>query len=62
MGDAERVEDKSAVEAFEESLGIKVFPILNMKMIFDEVKDSLKSEIRKAWVEYYEKYGAIKLR
>ncbi len=61
MGDAERVEELSAVQNIEKSLGVKCFSILTMKDIFDLVKDSVSPEIRQAWIDYYQKYGAIKL-
>ncbi len=59
-GDAINVEDKSAVENIE-STGIPCFSILNMQDIFYLVKDSLSDEIKKNWIEYYDKYGAVKL-
>lgn len=61
MGDAERVEELSAVESIEETFGVKTFSILRMQDIFSIVKDRIKPEIREAWVDYYEKYGAIRL-
>ncbi|UCH37912.1 MAG: aspartate carbamoyltransferase regulatory subunit [Candidatus Bathyarchaeota archaeon] len=61
MGDAEEIDARSAVEYIDEVFGIKVFSILDSKTIFDLVKDRLSSEIRKHWVDYYEKFGAIKL-
>jgi len=62
MGDAEKVEDKSAVESIEETFHLKVYPLLTMKTIFESVKDSLDKEIKQSWIDYYEKYGAVKLR
>ncbi len=62
MGDAVKVEDKSAVESIEETFGLKVFPLLNMKTIFESVKNSLNKEIKQNWIEYYKKYGAVKLQ
>ena len=59
-GDVDNVDDKSAVENIE-SMGIPCFSILNMQDIFSLVKDSLPEEIKKSWVEYYDKYGAVKL-
>ena len=60
MGDAEKVEELSAVENIERQ-GIPVFSILNMEDIFSLVKDSLSLEIKQSWIEYYNKYGAVKL-
>ncbi len=60
MGDAVNVENKSAVQAIEDS-GIKTFSILTMQDIFNQVKNSISDDIRKCWVEYYERYGVIKL-
>lgn len=61
MGDAEKVEDKSAIEFIQDKFNIKVFPILSMKKIFDLVKDTLPEEIKQNWIEYYEKYGVVQL-
>ena len=61
LGDAERVEKLSAVENIEEQ-GIPTFSVLNMEDIFYLVKDSLPKEIRQSWIEYYNKYGSIKLK
>ncbi|MCX6819383.1 MAG: phosphoribosyltransferase family protein [Candidatus Aenigmarchaeota archaeon] len=61
MGDAIRVEELSAVENIEKQ-GIPVFSILNMEDIFSLVKDRLTTEIKKAWIDYYNQYGAVNLR
>ena len=45
----------------EELAVVKTFSILRMQDIFSIVKDRIKPEIREAWVDYYEKYGAIRL-
>ncbi len=60
LGDAERIDEKSAVQSIED-LGIKTFSILNMEDIFNHIKHTLKPEIKKAWIEYYDKYGVIRL-
>jgi orotate phosphoribosyltransferase len=62
MGDAVKVEDKSAVESIEETFGFKIYPILNMKTIFNLVKNELNKEIKQNWIDYYNRYGAIKLQ
>jgi orotate phosphoribosyltransferase len=61
MGDAVNVEKESAVENMENNYGIKTFSILNMKEIFEAIKDDLPADIKHAWIEYYEKYGTVKL-
>jgi len=61
MGDAERVEERSAVEYLEEELGLKVFSIQNVKTIYSLIKDSLDEEMRRLWIDYYKKYGVIDL-
>lgn len=61
MGDAINIEEKSAIENIEQ-LGIPCFSIINMQDIFSFVNGSLNSGIKKSWVEYYDKYGAVKLR
>ena len=61
MGDADNIESKTAVENITDELGIKVFSIQNIKSIYDLIKDSLEPEMKKLWLEYYEKYGTIKL-
>jgi orotate phosphoribosyltransferase len=61
LGDAVNVEDKSAIENIE-SMGIPCFSIVNMEDMFSFVKESLSGEIKKSWIEYYDKYGVVKLR
>ncbi|MFH0832204.1 MAG: phosphoribosyltransferase family protein [Candidatus Aenigmatarchaeota archaeon] len=60
MGDAVNIEEDSAIENIQK-MGIPTFSILNMLDIFSLVKDSLSPEIKQVWIEYYDKYGAIKL-
>jgi aspartate carbamoyltransferase regulatory subunit len=61
LGDAENVEDVSAVGYLEKELGLKVYSIQNIKTIYNLIKDSLSDETRKLWLDYYEKYGVSKL-
>jgi orotate phosphoribosyltransferase len=61
MGDSVNIEELSAVENIEKQ-GIPVFSILNMEDIFSLVKDRLSPEIKRSWIEYYNKYGAVKLK
>lgn len=62
MGDAENIEELSAVENIEKELGIKIFSIQNIETIFNLIKESLDPDLRKHWLNYYEKYGTVKLR
>ncbi len=62
MGDATRVEEKGAVQNVEDRFGIKVFSILKMRRIYDLVKDKINDDIRKSWIDYYDKYGVVSLR
>ncbi len=61
MGDADHIEAKTPSENIEEELGIKVFSIQNIKTIYSLIKDSLDPEMKRLWLEYYEKYGIVKL-
>jgi orotate phosphoribosyltransferase len=61
MGDAENIMDKSPTEHIEHEFGFKVFPMLEMKTIFDIVKNNLSEEIKHYWIDYYNRYGTIKL-
>jgi len=61
MGERDVVEEKSAVQYLEE-MGLKVFSIENIETIYELIRESLDEEMRCLWVEYYEKYGTIKLR
>jgi aspartate carbamoyltransferase regulatory subunit len=61
MGDAEHVEAKSPTENIEEELGIKVFSIQNIKTIYSLIKEGLDPEIKRLWLDYYNKYGTVKL-
>jgi orotate phosphoribosyltransferase len=51
----------SAVQALETEFGIKTVAILTMQEIFSLVKDTLNDQVRHAWIEYYEKYGAVRM-
>ncbi len=51
----------SAVEYLEKKLGVKVFCILPAATIYDMIKKELSPEEKKSWIEYYNKYGAVKL-
>ena len=61
-GDAENVGMYSAVEEMEKTYGIKVHSFLRMQDIFDIVKQGLSPDIKQAWIDYYDKYGVVKLR
>jgi orotate phosphoribosyltransferase len=52
---------RSAVQTLEAELGIKTVAILTMQEIFALIKDTLEKSVRHAWLEYYEKYGAVKM-
>jgi len=62
MGDAIKVENKSAVDYLQDKFGFRVYSVLNIQSIFNLIKDKLTKEMKRSWIEYYEKYGAIKLR
>ena len=51
----------SAIQALEQEFGIRTFAILTMQEIFTLVKDSLSADVRRAWIAYYERYGAVQL-
>jgi orotate phosphoribosyltransferase len=59
LGDSSSI---SAVQTLEKELGIKTVAILTMQDIFALVKDSLAHDVRRAWVEYYEQYGAVRMQ
>jgi aspartate carbamoyltransferase regulatory subunit len=61
MGDKDKVEDRSAVQYLEEVLDLRVYSIQNIATIYNLIKDSLDVELRKIWVNYYDKYGIVKL-
>jgi orotate phosphoribosyltransferase len=62
MGDAVKVEDKSAVQSIQDNFNLKIFSLLKMETIFENVKNNLSKDIKQSWIEYYDKYGAIKLK
>lgn len=61
MGDNIKIENKTATESIQEELGIPVYSIQNIKTIYNLIKDSLDPEMKKLWLEYYNRYGTIKL-
>jgi orotate phosphoribosyltransferase len=62
MGDAHEVGAHSAVQALAQELGIKTVAILTMQDIFSLLKNSLEKTVCQAWIEYYEKYGAVRMQ
>ena len=62
MGDAESAGELSSSQLIEKTYKLKVHPILTMQEIFSEMKMHLPHDIRDAWIDYYDRYGAIKLR
>lgn len=52
---------KSAVQHLEDTLGVKVYPILTAKTIYSLIKNNLREEERTAWKDYYARYGVVKL-
>jgi len=51
----------SAVQVLEKELGIKTVAILTMQEIFALIRDALEKSVRQAWIDYYEKYGAVRM-
>lgn len=62
MGSVDAPEEKSAVDYIHDEFGIKVFSILNVQSVFNALKDTLPPEIKQHWIDYYEKYGVVKLK
>ncbi len=60
LGDDTRVEETGAVENIQK-IGIPCFSIINMQDIFLNIRDSLPAEIKRLWINYYDKYGVVKL-
>ncbi len=61
LGDTENIEDLSAVEYLEKELKLNVHSIQNISTIYGLIKDSVSEEMRKLWLEYYDKYGIAEL-
>ena len=61
MGDKDNVEPRSAVQYMEEELGVSIHSIQNIKSIYGLIKDSLTPELKALWLNYYERYGVVKL-
>lgn len=62
MGDGPLVEDTSALEHIQRDLGLKVFSIQNVETIYGLIKDGLSEEMKRLWIDYYRKYGTVRLR
>jgi aspartate carbamoyltransferase regulatory subunit len=62
MGDKDNIEDHSAVQYLEEKLSLKVYSIQNITSIFNLIKDNMEEETRLKWIDYYDKYGVVKLK
>jgi orotate phosphoribosyltransferase len=58
MGDAEKIEEKSASQNIRENYGVNVHAIGTVDDIFRQVEKDLTPEMRHAWLEYKNKYGA----
>jgi orotate phosphoribosyltransferase len=61
LGDTRNSGARSAVQTLEAELGFKTVAILTMQEIFALVKDTLGRSVRDMWIEYYEKYGAVRM-
>ena len=61
MGDRDKVETRSAVQYMEQELGVKIHSIQNILSIYSLIKDGLAPEMRALWLDYYRKYGVVKL-
>ena len=61
LGDKDNVEDISAVQYLEKELGLNVHSIQNIQTIYGFIKDSLSEEMRGLWLDYYRRYGTVKL-
>ncbi len=61
MGDTVNIEEYGAVEYLEQELGLKVFSIQNIETIYSLIKDSLDEDMRRLWLDYYNKYGTERL-
>ncbi|MBD3206536.1 aspartate carbamoyltransferase regulatory subunit [Candidatus Bathyarchaeota archaeon] len=62
LGDKEHVEERSATQFLERELNLKVHSIQNIHTIYDQIKDTLEPELKEIWLDYYEKYGVVKLQ
>jgi aspartate carbamoyltransferase regulatory subunit len=61
LGDKDNVEEISAVQYLEQEMGLKVHSIQNIETIYGLIKDSLSEEMRGLWLDYYRRYGTVKL-
>jgi aspartate carbamoyltransferase regulatory subunit len=61
LGDKDNIQKIGAVNYLESEMKLKVFSIQNIKIIYNLIKDSLSDEMRKLWIDYYNKYGISKL-
>lgn len=61
MGTADEVGELTSSEMIQQTYHLPIYSILNMQEIFAEVKNHIPEDIRHAWLEYYDKYGAAKL-
>jgi orotate phosphoribosyltransferase len=61
LGDVDNIEEQGAVEYLEKELGVKVFSLETITAVYAKIKDSLDDEMKRLWIEYYEKYGTEKL-
>jgi orotate phosphoribosyltransferase len=61
LGDKDKIEPQSAVDYLEKELGLRVHSIETIQTIYNLIKDSLSNEMRKLWIDYYDKYGVSRL-
>jgi orotate phosphoribosyltransferase len=61
LGDKEHLENRSATQFLEEELNLGVYSIQNIQTIYAQIKDTLEPEMKKLWLDYYDKYGVVKL-
>lgn len=56
-GDAENISKEGVEKIIKRKYGISLHSIANMEDVFTYVKKDLSPEIKRAWIEYYKKYG-----
>jgi len=60
-GDVDNIGEYSAAQEMEKKFGVKVHSFLKMEDIFSAVKNTLDEGIKRSWIDYYNKYGVVKL-
>lgn len=61
LGDMHKIKDMTAVEHLSKQLGVRVFSIERISSIYRLLKDTFDPEMHQLWLDYFSRYGSVRL-